>query len=64
MSQLSRRQSSARLASLLQDIKRKRAQSGDKPRYEPDEQEAEQREAGLILHDIRCERAQSGDEPR
>ena len=47
MSQMSRRQSSAKLASLLQGIKCKRAQRGDEPRDEPVEQKAEQREAGL-----------------
>ena len=44
---MSRRQSSAKLASLLHDIKCKRAQRGGEPGLESDEQEAEQRGAGL-----------------
>ena len=48
-SQISKQEaeSSAKLVSLLHAIRYKEEQSGDEPRYEPDEQEAEQREAGL-----------------
>ena len=44
---MSRRQSRAKLASLLHGIKCKKAQCGDEPHHDPHEQEAEQREAGL-----------------